>query len=97
KSLLASLIPASGDQDDTTSPSALRAARLATKARPSHPAPTFAAIGQTPLSSGIRTRRYKHIFLKNGSEIFDHQAEKPHQIERPAEIGASMLAPPGSG
>jgi hypothetical protein len=33
------LIPASGDRDHTTSPSAPGIARLATPTRPSHPAP----------------------------------------------------------
>ena len=45
-------------------------ARLATPARPPHPAPTSVAIGQTPLSGRIRMRVEWHIFLKNGREIF---------------------------
>jgi hypothetical protein len=42
------LMPASGHQDHTTSPSTKRVARLATPLRPSHPAPTFVTIAKRP-------------------------------------------------
>jgi hypothetical protein len=42
------LMPASGHQDHTISPSTKRVARLATPLRPSHPAPTFVTIAKRP-------------------------------------------------
>jgi hypothetical protein len=47
--LLKNLMPASGHQDHTTSPSASGAARLASPKRPPHPAPTSVTIMIRPL------------------------------------------------
>jgi hypothetical protein len=68
------LIPASGDQDHTPSPSVklLSSARLKRAAQPhGHriPPPTFVTIASRP-SRGNRMQGEKHGFRKNGSEIF---------------------------
>jgi hypothetical protein len=49
------LIPASRDQDATTSPSALRCVRLCIESVHRIPRPTLVTIGQTPLLIGHRT------------------------------------------
>jgi hypothetical protein len=67
---LASLISASGDQDHAASLVRADIARQAKPARPSHPIPTFVAIGQTPLQVEAGRAGSKHEFLKNGSSIF---------------------------
>jgi hypothetical protein len=52
---LTDLIPASGNRDHAALLVRAGIARLATPSRPSHPVPTFVAIGQTPLLSGSGT------------------------------------------
>ena len=47
--LLGSLMPASGHQDHTTSPSASTRARQSRGSRPPHPAPTFVTMANAPL------------------------------------------------
>jgi hypothetical protein len=49
KCIFANLIPASGYQDATTSPSAISHTRLVHDPRPSHPASRFVTIAHTPL------------------------------------------------
>src|SRR5579859_60646 len=63
------LTPASGGQDHTISPSA--SAPLASRHQRVHriPLPTFVTMAKRP-SDGDGMREDKHIFLKNGSEIF---------------------------
>ena len=65
----ASLIPASGYQDATTSPSASSAFRQARRPRPSHPAPTFVTIAKRPLNLG-GMRRIVRVFLVRGEAEF---------------------------
>jgi hypothetical protein len=65
---LADLIPASGNRDHAALLVRAGFARLATPSRPSHPVPTFVAIGQTPLLTGSGMGGSNHLFLKNGSE-----------------------------
>jgi hypothetical protein len=64
---LADLIPASGNRDHAALLVRETIARLAKCPRPSHPVPTFVAIGQTPLLTGSGMRGSNHRFLKNGS------------------------------
>jgi hypothetical protein len=54
----ADLIPASGDQNHTPSPSASSVARQAKPRRPSHPAPTFVTTAKRP-SVRARDAQYK--------------------------------------
>jgi hypothetical protein len=52
----ANLIPASGDQDHTTSPSAMQRIRLMRRPRPPHPHPTFVTIAIRPSVAGCGRR-----------------------------------------
>jgi hypothetical protein len=61
-----SLIPASGDQDHTTSPSAPASPVLRHGSVHRIPTPTSVKIASRP-SDGIRTRGYNHEIPKNGS------------------------------
>jgi len=63
KSIAANLTPASGRQNDTTSPSAPCRSSSAYK-RPSHPAPTFVTIAKRP-SCGHETRRIVPLIWGN--------------------------------
>ena len=65
----ADLIPASGDQDHTSSPSA--SATLVSRDQCVHriPLPTSVTIAKRP-SCGAGCAEIKHIFLKNGNAIF---------------------------
>ncbi len=65
------LIPASGDQDHTISPSA--PAALVSRSPCVHriPPPTFVTIGRSAPPERAGCGKTKHIFLKNGSEIFE--------------------------
>jgi hypothetical protein len=69
----ASLIPASGNQDHTTSLVRIRAARLAAPTRPSHPASHVRGDWPNAPPGESRMRAYNHNFLKNGRRIFGHQ------------------------
>src|ERR1700756_1874569 len=65
----ANLTPASGRQDHTTSPSVIAHSSVA-RSRPSHPAPTFVTIGQTPLQARRDARINKGVSTSARSEIF---------------------------
>ena len=67
---LASLIPASGDQDHALSPSASFIARQARSKRPSHPVSTFVTT-HTPLGSRRDVRSEPYISEKRKRNIFD--------------------------
>jgi hypothetical protein len=82
-----SLIPASGDQDHAISLVRTSTARLATPARPSHPVSHVGDDWPNAPPGGLRTRGYKHSFLKNGSLIFARPAENSNQPESACEIG----------
>jgi hypothetical protein len=68
------LIPASGDQDHTTSPSDLACARLAQPVRPSHPAPTLVTIAQRPSYRARDTHKQPWFSEKQKLNIFDPRA-----------------------
>jgi hypothetical protein len=67
--IAASLIPASGDQDHTTSPSATCRARLAQPVRPSHPGPRFLTIAIRP-SRERNGASYRPIFISGKAKYF---------------------------
>src|SRR5262249_988809 len=69
------LIPASGDRDHAALLVRERIARLAMLPRPSHPVPTFVAIGQTPLQGEAGRAGSKHLFLKTGRWIISYLAK----------------------
>ena len=64
RSVSQDLIPASGDQDHTISPSAGDTLRRACHPRPSHPAPRFVTIGRSALLPGRDARRKTYISEK---------------------------------
>ena len=67
--LLRNLMPASGHQDHTTSPSAGPRARQSRGSRPPHPAPTFVTMANAPLRD--RTGQVlKVIWVKREAEYF---------------------------
>ena len=63
------LIPASGDHDHTTSPSASGLRSSAQPGRPSHPAPRFVTIAKRPPCERGMARPYNCLYFRK-SEIF---------------------------
>jgi hypothetical protein len=66
----ASLTPASGRQDHTTSPSARWRSRQQSHPRPSHPNPTFVTIAKRPFVLGRDGERYAGDLPPKGTKIF---------------------------
>jgi len=64
------LIPASGDHDHTTSPSALGLRSSAQPGRPSHPAPRFVTIAKRPPGERGMARPYNWFGLPKKRNIF---------------------------
>jgi hypothetical protein len=70
RSIIASLTPASGRQDHTTSPSARVRSRQQRTSRPSHPAPNVRDDRETPLVRGRDRDRYAGDLGEKNTRIF---------------------------
>src|SRR6202007_1336145 len=78
----AGLIPASGDQDHTISPSAPAALVFRRLCVHRIPPPTFVTIGRSAPPERAGCGEIKRIFLKNGSEYFSSKGLTLFPINR---------------
>ncbi|MGC2028212.1 MAG: hypothetical protein WA677_26055 [Bradyrhizobium sp.] len=77
----ANLMPASGHQDHTTSPSAYPCIRLMHDKRPSHPRPTFVTMRNAPLGGHGTAGLLKLICPTTQVHIFRMKAGWSNQLE----------------